>query len=155
MAVTYRKILVPLDGSELATQALGPAQLLAKQYGAEIILMRITPSVESRIEFTPDLQIENYGLREQERLVEEAGQALERWCEDLKIHGIRAHPVMGIGDAAEKIVDYVTEHGVDLVVMSTHGRTGLARWAYGSVARKVLDAVPCSVFLVRAVALQS
>ena len=153
MAATYAKILVPLDGSELAAEALAPARVLAQQYGAELILFRAVSDVEKDREFTVERKIEQWGGREQERLVDEAGEALELLSQDLRIHGIQAHGVMGIGDAAHKIVDYVVDNSVDLVVMSTHGRTGLARWAYGSVARKVLDAVPCSILLVRSAGL--
>ena len=149
MAATYRKILVPLDGSELAAEALAPARVLAEQYGAELILFRAVSNVQQNIEFTVERKIKDWGGQHQARLVDEAGAALDILSEDLKIHGIEAHGVMGVGDPAEKIVDYVVDNSVDLVVMSTHGRTGLARWTYGSVARKVLDAVPCSIFLVR------
>lgn len=149
MAATYAKIMVPLDGSPLAAEALAPAQVLAKQYGAELILFRVVPNVQQNIEFTVEQKIKDWGGQHQARLVDEAGEALGILSEDLQIHGIEAHVVMGVGDPAAKIVDYVVDNNVDLVVMSTHGRTGLARWTYGSVARKVLDAVPCSVFLVR------
>ncbi|MEZ4710343.1 MAG: universal stress protein [Caldilineaceae bacterium] len=149
MAATYAKILVPLDGSKLAALALTPARALAEQFGAELILFRVAPNVQQNIEFTVERKFKDWSGQQQARMVDEAGEALELLKEDLKIHGIEAHGVMGVGDPAEKIVDYVVDNDVDLVVMSTHGRTGLARWTYGSVARKVLDAAPCSIFLVR------
>ena len=53
------------------------------------------------------------------------------------------------GDPASRIIDYAADNAVDLIVMSTHGRTGLARWTHGSVANKVIQAAPCAVFTVR------
>lgn len=149
MAASYQRILVPMDGSELAAQALAPARVLAEQFDAALILMRVVSSVEQVLELSRGVPQGQSREAQQNQLIETAAASLEVLCEDLKIHGIRAHSVIGVGDAADQIVDYVTQNEVDLVVMSTHGRTGLTRWAFGSVARKVMDAVRCSVLLVR------
>jgi nucleotide-binding universal stress UspA family protein len=57
--------------------------------------------------------------------------------------------VVDLGEPGSKIVDYAAQNGIDLIVMCTHGRTGMRRWAYGSVASKVLAAATCPVVLVR------
>ncbi|MCB0080347.1 MAG: universal stress protein [Caldilineaceae bacterium] len=62
---------------------------------------------------------------------------------------IVAETMIDIGDPAGKIVDYAAEHDIDLIVMSTHGHTGLTRWRYGSVTTKVLSEAPCPVLVVR------
>jgi nucleotide-binding universal stress UspA family protein len=149
MSDIYKKILIPLDGSEIASQALPYASELAELAGATLILFRVVPDTE-QYQMTTELQIVNIGLEEQQHTVEHANHWLQRMVHDLAAQGVRAEPVVDVGDPAEAIVDYAQENGVDLIVMSTHGRTGLARWAYGSVANKVLGAAKCPVLLVRA-----
>jgi hypothetical protein len=65
------------------------------------------------------------------------------------MHNIKAQSVIDVGEAAEKIIDYAVADNIDMIVMSTHGRTGVARRRYGSVAAKVLVAARCPVLLVR------
>jgi nucleotide-binding universal stress UspA family protein len=57
---------------------------------------------------------------------------------------------LDVGPAAEKIVDYANAHEIDLIVVNTHGRTGIRRWVLGSVAAKIVEAAPCPVLLIRA-----
>lgn len=149
MTVPYKKILVPLDGSEVAAQAFPHAQELATTLHAEVILFGVLPEIEDRVALSADLRFQRVGDKERDVLVEEAAGKLQGLADDLKLHHIAASVIMDTGDAASKIIDYAAKHAVDLIVMSTHGRTGLARWAYGSVANKVLGVAPCPVLLVR------
>lgn len=146
---TFKRILVPLDGSDLAARALSPAQVLAEQNGAELILFCAVPDVKPAIEFKPDARFKFPSAEEQRQLTDEAGESLALLVDSLKIHNINVKTAIGVGDPAAQIVDYVVDNDVDLIVMSSHGYTGLARWTLGSVARKVLDAVKCSVFIIR------
>jgi nucleotide-binding universal stress UspA family protein len=150
MSKRYRKILVPLDGSELAHRALPYATELAELAGAQLIILRAVPNVEQDYQMTPELRVVNIGLEEQEATVDHATYWAQRVASELKANGLTVEVAVEIGAAADAIVDYASKHDVDLVVMSTHGRTGLARWAYGSVANKVLTGAPCPVLLVRA-----
>jgi nucleotide-binding universal stress UspA family protein len=75
---------------------------------------------------------------------------LNKVCKRLGNGSNMIHKVVEIGPAAETIIDYAHEHPVDLIVMSTHGRSGLQRWVYGSVADKVLRAAGIPVLLIRA-----
>ncbi len=150
MPIPYRKILLPLDGSEIATQALPHAQMLAVQSGAELVLLQVIPPQDDLPHFRQDFTITQPGLERQQAMVDEASQWLQQHADALALHKILVKVVLDIGDPAEKILDCAVEEAVDLIVISTHGRTGLARWAYGSVASKVMGAAPCSVLLVRA-----
>lgn len=150
MAGIYQKILVPLDGSELAGRALPYAQEIATLADAELFALRVIPNFEQEYQMTSDLQFVNIGLAEQEATTEHATHWVARLATEVKQQGLRVTPVVEVGDAAECIVDYARDKAIDLIVMSTHGRTGPARWIYGSVAGKVLAAAPCPVLLVRA-----
>ncbi len=70
--------------------------------------------------------------------------------EKLQLKNIKSYYFMLSGAIPEAILDIAETETVDLIVMCTHGRSGLSRWAYGSVAAKVLQAAPCPVFLIRA-----
>jgi nucleotide-binding universal stress UspA family protein len=148
MIIQHKKILVPLDGSALASEAIPHAQALADNTQTELILVRVVPDTASLPQVLDGsrnfVQIEE---REQ-KLIDEA----TRWLDVVAIELRVRHPVSTVvlvGSPAVKIIDYARSHAIDLVVMSTHGRGGLARWVYGSVADKVLQAAPCPVYLVR------
>lgn len=146
--VEYKKIMVTLDGSDFAAQALPLAQTLAKNFAADLILFRAVPAMDV---MSAPLQVVQFMDERQQRMVNEATEVMESLAQSLEHQGVRTEAVIEVGDAAEAIVDYAKDHEVDLIVMSTHGRTGLARWVYGSVAHKVLQGAPCSVFLVRSI----
>jgi nucleotide-binding universal stress UspA family protein len=150
MTIPYRRILLPLDGSEIAAQALPHAQELAAQAGAELVLLQVIPEQGDELSFTTDMQVIRPGVARRQYMVDHAGRQLQRLADDLVLHKIPTRVMLDVGDPATKILDYAANHEIDLIVMSTHGRTGLARWAYGSVAGKVIGAAPCPVLLVRA-----
>ncbi len=139
----YRRILVPLDGSDLAETAIPHAELLASASGAELELIRVTLL---RFVQAPD----GHGhVVQEEGDREEAEAYLATWEKRLRDRGIRATGQVRSGSVAEEIVEYAGSTRADLIVMSTHGRTGARLYAYGSVAEKVLRAAPCSVLVVR------
>lgn len=144
--VEYRKIMVTLDGSDFAAQALPLAQTLAKNFAADLILFRAVPAMDV---MSAPLEVIQFMDERQQRMVNEVTEIMESLAQSLEHQGVQTEAVIEVGDAAEAIIDYAKNHEVDLIVMSTHGRTGLARWVYGSVAHKVLQGAPCSVFLVR------
>lgn len=71
-------------------------------------------------------------------------------CQRKDCDTLTVHTVVKKGPAAEMIIDYAREHLIDLIVMATHGRSGLQRWVYGSVADKVLRGTDLPIWLVRA-----
>jgi nucleotide-binding universal stress UspA family protein len=150
MAIPYKKIIVPLDGSALSEQALPHAAALARQSQAELNVLRVTPYISEAIIAVDALPLDWQNLDEQQhRLTDEAMHYLQQIVVNLKFQQIEAKAVVEVGHAAEKIVEYAESHAADLIVMSTHGRTGLQRFLLGSVASKVASAAPCPVLLVR------
>lgn len=149
MTMNYEKILVTLDGSTFAAQALPHALALAGVYGSELILLRVVPLIKP----LQDLAHAGSLLRSDEHQVhglDEATESMRALVEELKLQNFKVTTVVEVGSPAETIIDYAEAQGVSLIVMCTHGRTGVSRWVYGSVADKVLRAAPCPVFLVRA-----
>ena len=99
----------------------------------------------------PDREAEPRAEVEQHHLFDEALESLTELRDELALHALKGvQAVVEVGRAAERIVDYAAENEVDLIVMTSHGRTGLARWVYGSVADKVLRGADIPTLLVRA-----
>jgi nucleotide-binding universal stress UspA family protein len=150
MNVPYKRILVPLDGSELSRQALPHAEALARQAEAQLILLRVVPYLSMDLATVDGLPLDWNDLDKRQRtMVDEAMQGLQALAGKLKFHHVMAGAIVEVGEAAEKIIDYARTHAIDLIVMSTHGRTGVQRWLMGSVASKVAAAASCPVLLVR------
>jgi nucleotide-binding universal stress UspA family protein len=142
----FRKILVPLDGSSCAESALGPALANAQAMKAEVVLFRVAqpiPRTRALIEM-PDVYNEVVAAA-----YREAGDYLAGLMATLPYDRISVgHEAVETG-VARQILDYSAAHDVDLIVMSSHGYTGVRRWARGSVAEKVLDGCCCATLVVR------
>ena len=145
----YSRILVPLDGSPIASRGLAQALRLAKALGSALQLLHV---VEVR-----RLLVEATGQAPPERLVDAWRLAGERLlaaaAEEARRHGVevdatvRADPAQRVSDL---IVDEARRVGAGLIVMGTHGRRGLLRLAFGSDAEAVLRDSPVPVLLVHA-----
>ena len=141
----YKKILVPLDGSDLAKKALDQAEKLAKTFGAEIILFQVVPFLP--IYGSPELVTP---LIVDEKQKESAERYLTNLSEELKKRGHRVTAIVKTGQqVAVEIIDFAKEAGADLIVMCTHGRSGISRWVLGSVALKILTRAETPILLVR------
>jgi nucleotide-binding universal stress UspA family protein len=141
----YKKILVPLDGSELAKMALDEAEKLAKAFDAEIILFQVVPFMP--IYGSPELVTP---LIVDEKQKEAAEKYLANLGEELKKRGLRAAATVRTGQqVAVEIIDFAKEAGVDLIIMCTHGRSGISRWVMGSVALKVVTRAETPILLIR------
>lgn len=148
MTKRYKHILVPLDGSSLAELALEDAISLAELTQAEITLLQVVPPVEHVID--SDLGYTIFVDEQLRAKVERAHQYLNEICRRMHLKNITVHPAVETGLAGETIIDYAHQQPVDLIVMATHGRSGLQRWVYGSVADKVLRGAGLPILLVRA-----
>lgn len=148
MKPEIRRILVPLDFSPPSDQALQYGAALAEEFGASIVLLHV---VEERL-VTGPLPAEVY-LGElpkvREDLVKEAQTRLMKSLETLNARGIAATGEVLVGGPSHVILDQAANTGVDLIVMGTHGRTGLTHLLIGSVAERVIRHAPCPVFVVR------
>jgi nucleotide-binding universal stress UspA family protein len=144
----YKHILVPLDSSKLAELALPDALTLAQLNKAAITLLHvISPSRLPATNYPTTPFLIDQFLDDQREL---ALAYLNEIRSRLRAKGVIIHTAVEVGLAAETIIDYAAEHHIDLIVMSTHGRSGLQRWVYGSVADKVLRGAHVPVVLVRA-----
>jgi nucleotide-binding universal stress UspA family protein len=141
----YKKILIPLDGSDLAKLALAQAEKLAKTFDAEIILFQVVPFMP--IYGSPELVTP---LIVDEKQKEAAEKYLANLTEELKKKGLKVSAMVRTGQqVAVEIIDFAKESGVDLIVMCTHGRSGISRWVLGSIAHKVLTRAETPILLVR------
>jgi nucleotide-binding universal stress UspA family protein len=138
----YERILVPLDGSELAQIALPYAEKLAGVLGSQIILIYISESADDRYHHMHQFYLQ--------QMVEATKQNAERSLDKREGRAIKVDSVILVGDPAEEIVDYAGKEDIGLIVMSTHGRSGIKRWAMGSVAEKVLRATKQPMAIIRA-----
>ena len=142
------RILVALDGSPLAEQALPCAAALGQGLPAELVLFRAV-SISSDVEEVLDrAQVEAEALADQ--LEAQASDYLRWMAASLRESGLQVSHVVQHGPAAESIVDYAANMEIDGIVMATHGYTGLKRWTHGSVAERVLQLADAPVLMVRA-----
>ena len=147
----YQHIMVPLDGSELAECVIPHAESLALGRSvSRVTLVRVvTPlhlhgGVESR--FSPE---ERKQLEEDSTNV--AREYLDKLVEKLKEKGVAAESeVLYGGHVVDEVVDYAKKNEVDLIIIATHGRSGVSRLFLGSVADRILRAAPVPVLMVRA-----
>ena len=145
----YTRIIVPLDGSKLAESALPEAKQLAKLTGAELVLIRVV-DYSARDKFGDFGLLYEYEAMAQ-ALAEERELAKAYLADMVRTIEAEGSPVSATlvdGIAAKAIVG-MTEPG-DVIVMATHGRTGMKRWFIGSIAEDVLRHATVPVLLVRA-----
>ena len=149
-----RRILVPLDGSKKAEAVLPYVERLAQQWRdkpTEIVLLRAYQPPSASSDYLSDLPLnweENTELEAAKcKLV--VGPYLNEVEKRLKESGLEVRQEAPLGDPAEEIIKYARSHHVSLITMITHGRSGLSRWAYGSVAEEVMLGAYTPVLLVR------
>ena len=180
----YRRILVPLDGSKLAEQAIPHVESIARGCNTEeVVLVSVTErlpghaaiawpreawpisrqeasqtaatptgpaGIYSRIDAVPLTdKIKELPVAVGKKLVQ-AERYLNRIARRLEKKNIPVRTGVLVGNPAEEIISIIDELEVDLVLMATHGRSGVGRWAFGSVADKVLRASSVPVLMVRA-----
>ena len=135
------RILVPLDGSPLAESVLPQVVELANLRKAEVVLVRVVLAHNLPGANPADAQV---------RAVESAQGYLTKIEAGLAAQGLTVQDVVRYGHAAEEILDHTRTNGIDLIAMSTHGRSGFRRWVLGSVAETVARHAPVPVLLLRA-----
>jgi len=123
----YDRILVPLDGSDLAKAIVPKVQAMAAAHGSEVTLLTVLPATGVLPQTAAQQRAEAEGhLMEAEQELLDAGVKAQ-------------HTIRHGADAASEIVDFAEVNDIDLIAMSTHGRSGIGRWVFGSVASKVLE----------------
>ncbi len=140
----YRRVLIPLDRSSLAEQALPHAIAQARNFEAELILLRV---------LEPFPSVRGLSPKDLEEIEQQANtwarEYLERLAADIREQGIPVQAVIIDGRPHVEIPQFAETHQVDLIVMSTRGQSGLSRWLMGSVADRVVRGAHVPVLLVR------
>ncbi|PSC05277.1 universal stress protein [Alsobacter soli] len=132
----YKKILVPIDGSELSARALEQAGTLARQLGAGVTVLTVTPRVAA-------LSVEPFAAtamaEQSQELYGRASRILEEALGALQPFGVAVEAThIQDDDPYKAIIDAARQHGCDLIAMASHGRSGIAAVVLGSVTTKVL-----------------
>ena len=142
----FEKIMVPLDGSEFAEGALEPALAIARAMGAEVVLFRVAQPIPraGTLAEMPDVYDEVVAAT-----YREAEDYLTALQERLASDRVSIEYRSAAGGIARQILDYAAEEHIDLMVLSSHGRTGVERWIHGSVTQKILNSCACSTLIVR------
>lgn len=147
----YQRILVPLDGSKLAECVLPHVESIARGCGVTtVVVARVAEPIEvpGRTGFVPP-EIRKEAEAEYR---EEVEIYLHRVADRLKasLGDASVETVILTGKAAEALIHYASSSGVDLIVIATHGRSGVSRWVWGSFADRILRSAHVPVFMVRA-----
>ena len=125
----YERILVPLDGSELAEQSIPYVERLAQKLKSEVILIT--------------------GCLPGDSLERALTEYIERRAEKIQSLGVNTRSLCIVGEPADSIINFAGKNNVGLIVISTHGKTGVSHWPLGSIASKVVQRSNIPVFLVR------
>jgi nucleotide-binding universal stress UspA family protein len=142
----YKKILIPLDGSETSEAILPEIEKLASAFKASISLLYVVPITIFPGSIEPVAQYQTIS----EALVKEGEGYLRTIEKRLKDKGFTVESHLQQGNEAQLILEHADRQDIDLIAMSTHGRSGVSRWLLGSVAEKVIRHAAKPIFLVRA-----
>ena len=142
----FQRIVVPTDFSDSAERAWALAKRVSATLGSELVLAHILvePVVYGDASLATDT---TWQIFEQGRTWVE--DELEKWASAARAEGITVRPVVRTGSANEEIVKLATDESAELIIIGTHGRSGLNRVLLGSVADRVIRFAPCPVLTVR------
>ena len=137
------KILVPVDFSEHSQKALRYALAFATQFGAEVILAHIVEQMVYPGDWMyPPLAVTDFAEEKREQVIERL-RALDAGS------GVKTQHVVRLGRAWQEVIEIAREQKADLIILATHGYTGLKHALLGSVAEKIMRHAPCPVLSVR------
>ncbi len=139
----FRRILVPLDGTDTSARILPLAIELAHRYDAELLLLHAATGCTA---------FADYPAVEVRPTADELRELMEPHRLQAEKAGVRSRVYILYEEAAKAILQVAAADAVDLIAMTTHGRSGLPRWVFGSVAEKVLRAAPCPLLVSRGAA---
>ena len=148
----YSRILVPLDGSPLAEAALPHAVALAWRFDTSLILLQVLSSgsvaavADPIAGSSPDASLTMEVMEAERRTAQDY---LEKTSRRIALDGVRVEWEVAQGSPAQEIARTAQQRQVDLIVMSTHGRSGLGRLVFGSVADRLLRECTLPVLLIR------
>lgn len=138
-----RKILVPIDFSEHAQKALRYALAFATQFDAEVTLVHIVEQMVYPGDWMyPPLAVTDFAAEKREQMLERL-RSLDAGS------GVKTHHVVRLGRAWQEVTEIAREQQTDMIILATHGYTGLKHVLLGSVAEKIVRHAPCPVLSVR------
>ena len=148
----YEKIMVPLDGSELAECVLSHVEGFIKGYHvSNVVFVRVVDPITAPV---GNVYIGREESRERESTrksaVKDYLDYLNQIVDRLKHEGTELHSEVLVGRVADSLADYTEKNDIDLILIATHGRSGVTRWVRGSVADKILRYSNVPVLMVRA-----
>lgn len=150
MSDTITRILVPTDFSPHADRALCYATTLAHRLGAELDLLHVVDDPFASGAWTSAEIYVPTVVELVNDFIDSAKQRLAKLTEGAAALGLTVHVEVVTGRAAQAIIDHAAANGCDLIVMGTHGRTGLSHAILGSVAEQVVRRASCPVLTIRA-----
>lgn len=165
----FKKILVPCDGSELAQRTVFPyVEDLGKRTDAELVILRVIPTPGGRSgahlragapempialpETAEDVDVAEHPIyKDQEIASSEAAarSSVAKAERMLREHGVDVRSQVLLGEPAEEIIEYAEKEDFDLIVICSHGSSGIRRWVFGSVTEKVLRGTRIPVLVIR------
>ena len=148
MNMNIRSILLPTDFSECGNYALSYAASLARTFGASIICVHVIEPMVPTVGYSgmsEPLPIADIA----DQLEDSAERELPKFAECEECAGLAVEELIVHGEAAAEIVRVAKERSVDLIVVSSHGRTGLGRILFGSTAEAIVRHAPCPVLVVK------
>jgi nucleotide-binding universal stress UspA family protein len=149
--IVFKRVMVPLDGSPLAAQALPLTADLAERARAEVLLMQTVEEIIQTYPLIVPIGRPDMIAGEMLHMLRaRVGQQLDGQAALLRERGLLVATRVVTGHAAEAIIDEAERQSIDLIVMATHGYSGIKRWALGSVTDKVLHAAATPLLLVHA-----
>jgi nucleotide-binding universal stress UspA family protein len=144
----YRRIMVPLDGSKLAECVLPHAETIARLSEATVELVQVVEPVELPTRGGLALSIDDLKqINSHSR--DDAKSYLDEIVDRFRSSGIKARSKVLIGKAADGLIDHINKNNFDLIIMATHGRSGISRWIWGSVAERILHSSSIPVLIIR------
>jgi nucleotide-binding universal stress UspA family protein len=144
-----RRVLVPLDGSKLGESAVPHVEALAGALGAEVILLHIVDPLIIQPLYEPLLSYPLPVPQGEEAMKAEASAYISGIEKTMKEKGLKTSSVVVIGSPADEIIGFAERHDIDLIAMSSHGRSGIGRWVFGSVTDKVLHSGDTPALVIR------
>jgi universal stress protein A len=149
-SATYRNFLVPIDFSEHSRQTLESATQLAALTGAKVNILHVFQMPDYPSAFYQGLYIEHEAIKNYaDKAQNEARTQLSLLAEQIRAKDMAAEPLLRVGNPYEEIINAAKEIGADLIVIGSHGYTGLGRLLLGSTAYRVIHYAPCPVLVVR------
>ena len=144
----FNKILVPLDGSKRAETINSHVEQLALCLGSKVVFMQVMEPTATMV--SPYDMVPYYDAEAMDRRTKETSSYLHGIVEEFREKGVDASSVTVQGPVVRSILDVADEEAVDLIAMASHGRSGLARVFYGSVAAGILHQADRPLLIVRA-----